>query len=146
MLLLLWFLMPAYPYPIPSLMVMLLASAGSAGYYYGVRFLSYWVVWAWVTRRHPSIGGIHPAARGELPRNAYLLTLLSPILAFVPLCGGLLAGGAGILPEICMAIAVAAAVSVRDLRAAMSLLSVDSSRWVKETARGMDILKLIDTV
>ena len=146
-LLALWLLSPDASYPLPSLTVLLVTSVGSAGYYHAVRFVSCWVVWAWVIRSYPSMGGIHPAARGELPRNMFLLALLSPLCAFVPLLGVCMyAGGEQFLPEIWLVVAVAAAISIRDVRAARRLLCVDSTRWVKDTARGMDILKLIDRV
>ncbi len=129
--------------PLPSLIALIVTSAGSAGYYHGVRLLSYWLVWAWVIRRYPSTGGIHPAARGELPRNAFLIVLLSPCLGFVPLCAVLYGIYNGFRPELWLCIAVGAALSVGDMRAVWHLMFIDSSRWLKETTTGMDVLRLV---
>jgi hypothetical protein len=136
---------PGHYQPLPSLTILLVTSVVSVGFYYGVRLLSYWCVWAWVIRKHPPVGRIHPAARGELPRNAFLFVLLCPCSAFIPLCAFLYIQTGAFRPELWLAVAVAAAISIKDLRAVWHLSSIDPSRWVKETSSGMDVLKLIDT-
>ncbi len=138
-------LFPGIHSPLPSLISLIVVSAGSAVFYYGIRHSSYWLAWAWVIRRYPSIGGIHPAARGELPRNAFLLVLLFPCLGFVPLCAVMYGFHEGFRPALWLCIAVGAALSVRDLRVVRHLLFIDRSRWLKETMNGMDVLKFIDS-
>ncbi|MDQ7784894.1 MAG: hypothetical protein RDU20_18570 [Desulfomonilaceae bacterium] len=129
--------------PLPSLVSLLAISACSVGFYHGVRVFSYWLTWGWVIRRYPSIGGIHPAARGELPRNAFLTVLLSPSIGFVPLWVGLYWLYEGFRPEIWLCTAIWAASSMGDLRSVRHLVSVDPSRWIKDTPTGMDVLRLI---
>ncbi|MFH1117732.1 MAG: hypothetical protein V1792_27750 [Pseudomonadota bacterium] len=136
---------PGIHTPLPSLISLIVVSAGSAGFYHGVRLLAYWLVWAWVLRRYPLSGGIHPAARGELPCSAFLLVLLSPCLGFVPLCAAMYGSLGGFRPELWLCAAVGAALSVKDLRAVRHLLFIDRSRWLKETVSGMDVLKLVDS-
>jgi hypothetical protein len=130
--------------PLPSPVILMAVSAVMAGFYVGVRFVAYWAVWLRTTEKYPSIRGVHPAGRGELPRNAFLVVLSAPLFACVPACALLIRFGPGFGPEAWLAIATVAATAVPDLRAARRLLAIAGSRWIKETRNGLDVLKRID--
>lgn len=54
----------------------------------------------------------------------------------------ILADPGGVLgPGWWVAIAVVAGIAFRDLKAAWKVLFLDQARWLKETPRGLDILK-----
>jgi len=129
----------------PSLGRLVVASFAAGTFYLGVRFLSYKGLWWAVGRAHEPVRGIHPAARGELPRNAYLIVLLAPLMAFVPGCWLIFRSNRGLGPELWLAIAVIAGSALTDLRAARHVLSMESSCWIKETPRGLDVLRPVDT-
>ena len=119
-------------------------SAAAGGLYLVGGLFSYWAAWLWVTTRHSVVGGIHPAARGELPRNVFLAVLLVPGAAVLTAC--LLASRAeqGFAPELWLAVAVVAGNVLRDLRAAWHLVSEQPACWVKRTRRGLDVLRPVD--
>jgi len=129
---------------LPSLLVLFISAIGATGFYWGWRLLSYWSVWAYVFRRYPTWGGINLAARGELPRNGFLLVLFAPSIAFILLCVMLVRLGLGFGPTLWMAAAVVAGISLRDLHAGWTLLFRDRSTWVKETPTGLDVLKPVN--
>lgn len=134
-------LLPGNITEIPSLFLLMVISLVVGSSYFAARFLAYWAVWLRVTRRHVPVNGIHPAARGELPRNGFLLVLLAPVCTVMPITWAALRGEAGFGPELWLAVAVMASISLRDLRAACRVLSIKSSYWIKETRFGLDVLK-----
>lgn len=137
----LWLVFPEVSRPLPSLMELFAWAVGGAGFYYGMRLVTYYVVWLATLHTYPSSAGIHPAARGELPRNAFLVVLLFPIVAFVALCLVLSRFAFGFGPTAWIAAAVVAGVSLRDVRLAWNVLFLDTSRWIKKTKRGLDVLQ-----
>ncbi len=126
---------------VPSPAVLLGWSFGAAAFYVAVRFVAYWCAWAAVIRRYPLVRGVHPAARGQLPRYAFLAVVLAPLW----LCGAVLLflskGGTAFSPETWLALAVVAGISVRDLRIAMHLIFLAPDRWIKETRGGLTTLR-----
>lgn len=116
-------------------------SVAAGSLYLIARFFSYWAAWLWVTRLHSVVGGIHPTARGELPRNAFLAVFILPgtVLLVACLLGTLIAQGFG--PELWLAVAVVAGNVLGDLRGAWHLAFVQSTCWVKQTQAGLDVLR-----
>jgi hypothetical protein len=135
------FIIPVHANSLPSLTRLFVSAIGTTGFYCGFRFLTYWAVWAYVIRKYPSSGGIHPAARGELPRNCFLLVFFAPGVVFIPLCAILARLELGFSPTLWLAVAVVAGISLRDVHAGWTILSCDTSAWVKETSTGLDILR-----
>jgi len=121
-------------------------SVAAGGGYLVCGLFSYWAGWLWITKRHPVVGGIHPAARGELPRNVFLVSLLVPGAAVLTAC--LLAAkmGMGFGTELWLAVAVVAGNVLGDLRAAWHLASVKPACWVKRTPLGLDVLRPVDRI
>ena len=128
----------------PSLAMLLAWAFGAAAVYIAARLAVYWAVWTAVIRRYPLVRGVHPAARGELPRIAYIAVVLTPLA----LCGTVLLflsrGDNGISPEIWLALAVVAAVSMRDLRIVLHVIFLAPDCWIKESAGGLEILRPAD--
>lgn len=129
-------------YPLPSLGRLVIFSIGTGGFYHSVRFLGYWVAWVGVTRTYPSSGAIHPAARGELPRNVFLLVIILPCAIFVPVVAAYSLMGPGFTPEMWLVVAVVISLSIRDVSGAWNLLFCDRETWIKESGRGLDVLRL----
>ncbi len=125
----------------PSLFALFVAAVAAAGGYFGVRFLVYWTQWARAIRNFPMVGGVHPAARGELPRNSFLWVLLTPVVTVFPLCLWLSLRTTDLSPAFWLAASVAAGIAFPDLVAAGRLFLVPSDRWVNETPKGLDVLK-----
>ena len=50
-------------------------------------------------------------------------------------------GGTAVSPEIWLALAVIFGISVRDLRMVLHLVFLASDRWIKESARGLEIFR-----
>ena len=136
-------LLSVVTYPLPSLSRLMAFSVGTGLLYHSIRFVSYGIAWAAVKRSYPLSGGIHPAARGELPRNAFLLVLLLPAATFIPLCVGYVFEGKGFGPEMWLVVAVLASLSLRDITAGWNLLFCNSDTWVKAHERGLDVLKFV---
>lgn len=134
-------MLPAPGGQLPSLSALTVWSLGTAGFYFGVRFLAFEIVRPRARREYREK---NPGARvlpyTELPRNLFLLASLTPAVSLIPLCFGLLAMGTGVGPELWIVISVGAALSLKDLTGAAHILFVDHSRWIKETSAGLDIL------
>lgn len=130
--------------PIPSLALLMAVSLVSASFYLGVRFFAYWAAWLRAMTAYQAVGGIHPAARGELPRNYYVFVLLAPVGAFAAAALVPALWGTGFGAEITLAAAVVVGISIRDAQSALSLLAYDSKCWIKETDSGFDVLKPIE--
>jgi hypothetical protein len=126
---------------LPSLESLLAVSLGTVATFALVRFAAYWLVWLRVKGRFAANGGIHPAARGELPRNAFLLALITPIVIMIFGCLTVWQRTTGFETELVVAVAVIAAVSCRDLTALWRVRSFDRSHWIKVTKGGLDVLK-----
>lgn len=126
---------------IPSLTVLFVAAVAACGSYFGIRFVVYWTQWALAIRNYPLVGGVHPAARGELPRNSFLWVLLTPFLTIFPLCLGMSLNTIELSPAFWLAASVAAGIAFPDLLGAGRLLLVPSDRWVRETSNGLDVLR-----
>jgi hypothetical protein len=129
---------------VPSLAVLLTWSFGVAALYVAVRFAAYWCAWSAVIRRYPLVRGVHPAARGELPRCAFIVVVLAPLSICSAVLLVLSKGGTAFSPEIWLALAVAVGISVRDLRIARHLVFLAPDRWIKETPGGLDALRPTD--
>ena len=127
--------------PLPSLSLLVVVALVAASFYFGVRFLAYWGIWLRAIGNHAYNGGIHPAARGELPRNAFLLVLLAPLASFLAVGLVIWRLGIGIRPEFWLAAAVATSISLRDLKAAWHVMQLDSECWIKEKRHGIDVLR-----
>lgn len=127
----------------PSLLLLFGAAAGAAGAYFGIRFLLYWIQWARAIRKFPMVGGVHPAARGELPRNSFLWVLLTPVLMVVPFCLAFSLKTSEVSPAFWLAASVGIGISLPDLVGAGQLLLVPPDRWINETRNGLDVLKRI---
>lgn len=129
---------------LPPMSLLLVAALVAASFYLGVRFLAYWVIWLRAIGRHSYTNGIHPAARGELPRNAFLVVLLAPLASFLLIGVLIWAIGIRLWPEFWLAVAVAFSISVADLKAALHVARLDSGCWIKENRHGIDVLRPID--
>lgn len=136
-------LFPPLDHMIPSLLSLMVVSVGSGCLYLVVRFAAYWTAWFRVSRKYPLVGTVHPAARGELPRDHFLFVLSAPTALLIPTWGVLAGKGWGATPELWLSIAVVGGIALRDLRAAWRLLFLDPACWVKETRLGLEILKRV---
>lgn len=125
----------------PSLTALFLAAVAAAAAYFGVRFLVYWIQWARAIRKFPMVGGVHPAARGELPKNFFIWVLLTPSLTVFPLCLWFSLTATDLSPAFWLAASIAAGIAFPDLVGAGRLLLVPSDRWVNEIPDGLDVLK-----
>jgi hypothetical protein len=135
------FILPDPARPLPSLSILLISSIGAAVYYFGVRFMTYWAVWHRISGTYRQAGGRYLGANGELPKNAFLIVFATPLIAFAALCLILASGNGEFAPDWWVAIAVVAGVSFRDLKAGWRVLLLDQALWLKETSRGLDVLK-----
>jgi hypothetical protein len=135
--------MPDPVRPLPSLSLLVMTSAGAAVFYFGIRFVTYWAVWRKISGNYRQKGGRYLGANGELPKNAFLMVFMAPSAAFGVLYL-ILADSSGVLGAgWWVAIAVVAGIAFRDLQGAWHVLFLDHARWLKETPRGLDILKPI---
>jgi hypothetical protein len=126
---------------LPSLSLLMMTSVGAAIFYFGIRFVTYWAIWRKISGNYRQKGGIYLGANGELPKNAFLMVFMAPLATF-GLLFLILADPSGVLgPGWWVAIAVVAGIALRDLKAAWHVLFLDQARWLKETSRGLDILK-----
>lgn len=128
-----------------SLSRLIIVSGAAAVFYLSVRLLLFWAVWFRAVRKHRGIVGVNPAARGELPRNGYLLVSILPLVAFVVACvvGSRWVADPG--PAVWLAMAVIAGIALRDLTAAWHVMFVAPYCWVKETGSSLDILRPVET-
>ncbi|MEW6136790.1 MAG: hypothetical protein AB1733_01055 [Thermodesulfobacteriota bacterium] len=126
---------------LPSLSQLMVISVGTVAIYLFVRFFGYWIAWVVVIRSYPASGGIHPAARGELPRNVFLVVLLLPIGIFVPICAIYCWKTSGFPPEMWLVVSLVISLSVRDVIAVSGLVFNDGQTWIKESDRGLDVLR-----
>jgi hypothetical protein len=140
-LLILRFLLPDPANPLPSLSILAMSSLGAAAFYFGVRFVAYWATWRRISGTYRQTGGRYLGANGELPKNAFLVVFMAPLAAFTVLCLILVGTRGGLGPGWLVAIAVVAGLAFRDLKAAWQVLLLDPARWLKETSRGLDVLK-----
>ncbi len=127
--------------PLPSLGFSTLVSVLSAAACLVVRFVCYRLVWTFVSRSYPLRGSVHPAARGELPRNAYLFVLTAPTALLVAAFSVAALWNIEFGPEMWLAVAVAAAVCSGDFVAAGHVVRVNSAFWIMETGAGLDVLR-----
>jgi hypothetical protein len=141
-----WLLLSTQPTRIPSLARLVIVSLGAGGFYFGVRFLAYWSTWVRQSRSHQPSGGIRPGAHGELSRNGFLFVVSAPGIASIIVFGILLLWGLGRSPEFGLAVSVVAGVSVQDISVLVNLWPLDSGYWVRQTSRGLDVLKLVERV
>ncbi len=130
--------------PLPSLSLLVVVALVAASFYIGVRFLTYWIIWLRAIGSHSYNDGIHPAARGELPRNAFLIVLLAPLTSFIVIALLIWRLGVDFRPEFWLAVAVAVSISLRDLKAAWHVIHVEPDRWIKETRHAIDVLRPVD--
>ena len=133
--------LPAPPRPLPALSLLMMASIGAAVYYFGVRFVAYWGIWRKISGNYRQKGGRYLGATGELPKNAFLLVFTAPLITFTAVWLILAGRSGGLGPCWWVAIPVVAGIAFRDLKAIWHVLFLDSTRWLKETPRGLDILK-----
>ena len=127
--------------PLPSLSLLMMTSVGAAVFYFGIRFVTYWAIWRKVSGNFRQKGARYLGANGELPKNAFLMVFLAPSAAFGVLYLILADPGGVSGPGWWVAISVVAGIAFRDLKAAWHVLFLDQARWLKETSRGLDILK-----
>ncbi len=139
-----WLLLPSQPIRIPSLERLVIVSVGAGGFYLGVRFLAYWATWVRQARTRQPTGGVQPGAHGELPRNSFLFVISAPGIASILALGALLLRGLGSAPEFGLAVSVAAGISVQDVRVLVRLWPLDSRYWIRQTSRGLDVLKPVE--
>jgi hypothetical protein len=111
------------------------------GLYVGIRFITYWAVWTHVVRTYPLVGRTHPAARGELPKRAFLFVLVIPVTASLSLCAALLHITSGLAQVLVLPIAVIAGIALRDMRALGYVLFLECSYWVRDTPAGLEVLR-----
>jgi len=137
------FFLPDPANPLPSLSILVMSSLGAAAYYFSVRFVAYWATWRRISGTYHQTGGRYLGANGELPKNAFLFVFIAPLAAFAVLCLILVGPRGGLGPGWWVAIGVVAGLAFRDLKAAWQVLLLDPARWLKETSRGLDVLKPI---
>jgi hypothetical protein len=130
-------------HPLPSMWFLTLVSVLAVSACLAIRFSCYRLVWTWVSRTYPLYGSVHPAARGELPRNAYLLVLMAPTIILAATCTILILWKIRFGPEMWLVIAVAFAACWGDLLAARHVVRVDSDHWIMGTDTGLDVLRLV---
>jgi hypothetical protein len=128
----------------PSLWRFILVSIGMGCLYQAVKFLSYWGAWGFTAQKYQVIGTVHPAARGELPRNWLIFVQTAPSLTVGFLCALMYALGGLTGPEVWLVAAVIAGSSLRDLRIALRLVQVNEGTWILQTKNGLDVLQPID--
>jgi hypothetical protein len=135
------FLLPAAGGQLPSLSALTVWAFGTAGFYFGVRFVAFGIVRPRARREYREKNpGARVFPQSELPRDLFLLASLAPVASLIPLCFCLLVTGTRVGPQLWILISVGAALSLRDLTGAAHILFVDPSRWIKETSAGLDIL------
>lgn len=119
--------------------------AFSAGcWYLTVRFVSYWGSWGFAAQKYQVIGTVHPASRGELPRNWFILVRVAPSIALTLLLVLMYLVGIVCGPEVWLAIAVVSGTVLRDLKAVWRLMRVNAESWILQTKSGLDVLRPID--
>ena len=126
-----------------SFAILFLVSVAAACFYAAVRLFAYWWVWVRATRRYPLIGTVHPAARGELPRNSYVVVTFAPMIAFAAVWSVITWLVPPSTPALWLGPAVVAGIALRDARAGRRLLRLSSSYWIKRTKNGLDVLRPI---
>lgn len=139
-----WLLIPVQPMYIPSLWVLLVVSVGAGGLYLGVRFLCYWAIWTREAGKRKPTATIQPGAQGELPKTGFIFIISIPAAASVLVFGILSFWGLARSPEYWLAIAVVAGIAFQDIRTLRHLLPLGPGYWIKETSRGLNILKLVE--
>ena len=139
-----WLLLSSQPIRIPSLALLAVVSVGAGGFYFGVRFLAYWATWVRQSRSRQPSGGLQPGAHGELSKNGFLLVVSAPGIASMLMFGILLLWGLGSAPEFGLAVSVVAGVSAPDVSTLVKLWPLDSGCWIRQTSRGLDVLKLVE--
>ncbi len=140
-LLLLWFFVPIPETDSPSLTELILIAFCCACGYLSARRLCYWLAWMRAVSRHGISRGIHPAARGELPKGSFICALAAPILLcglISPLVVHWLNWGSG--PRLWLMAAVLVPLVQRDVRAAAKLVFATPQSWIKERSYGYDVL------
>ncbi len=123
-----------------SLAMLFVPAVGVLAGYLVMRTASYWTVWLWTSGQYPANGGIHPTARGELPRNAYIVVLVAPAALWVPMCGLISYLASGLGPETWLVFGTGAGIALTDARIAHEVWSLDRDSWVMETKSGLDVL------
>ena len=139
-----WLLIPVRPMYVPSLWVLLAVSVGAGGLYHGVRFLCYWAIWTCEAGKRKPTATIQPGAQGELPKTGFILIVSIPTVAAVLVFIILSFWGLARAPEYWLAIAVVAGIAFQDIRTLRHLLPLGPGYWIKETSRGLHILKLVE--
>lgn len=133
-------LLPSGSIHVPPLGRLLWVSAVTVAVFFAIRFAAYRLAWFLTIRMYPPEGGIHPAARGELPRNAFVFSVGTPVLVLVAAYVLAFTWGGGAAPELWLVSAVGTAICVRDLRLLAHAVCQESSQWIKETPVGLDVL------
>lgn len=139
-------LFPLTVRPVPSLMALIVMASGSAGMYMGIRSLTFQIALTKAKKMYPKNPKGMVIRGNELPRNAFLLVTVLPVTGIPLMCLALYEWGMAFGPKMWIVIAVGAAISLRDLIAAGHVLLVGSSRWIRETQRGLDVLLPIEAV
>lgn len=80
------------------------------------------------------------ALRGELPRNLFLIVCAGPLIGVIALFLAIAILGRDLRPELCLGLSVALGIGVKDVEAMLHMLHVPTSRWIKPTPQGFDIL------
>jgi hypothetical protein len=125
----------------PELTTLLAWSVSAAVIYMIIRRLAYKTIWLRVSRTYPLQGRVHPAARGELPRNHYLLALLTPGLSIIVLILAARMFSLGNTADIILFATVAGITALGDIWALTHCLAAGKDNWILETERGLDTLR-----
>jgi hypothetical protein len=114
-------------------------------WYLTVRLVAYWGAWGFTAQKYQVIGTVHPASRGELPKNWYIFVKLAPSVALISLLVPLYLVGIVLGSEVWLAIAVIAGTVIRDCKTVWQLMRVNRGSWILQTRFGLDVLRPIDS-
>jgi hypothetical protein len=111
-------------------------------FYVVVRRSIHGALWWRVSRTYPLYGRVHPAARGELPRNLYCMVFSLPFAAGIGLSLILLLTGLWRQPHMELFLTVLTITALGDIWSLFQCLAAQSKTWIMERENGLDVLKL----
>ena len=123
----------------------MLIPIGFGCWYLTIRFFAYWGAWGFTAQKYQVIGTVHPASRGELPKNWYIFVKLAPSVALILLLVPLYVVGIVLGPEVWLTISVIAGTMLRDCKTVWQLMRINKGSWILQTKSRLDVLRPIDS-